>query len=88
MLATVSRAYLMMQWFSAGGLTYQEMSMQLSDGFTCFLGTNPNDPQGDCSNAAYLLLAYIVVNFFYNILMLAITKRGSAVLLVISQVCV
>jgi drug/metabolite transporter (DMT)-like permease len=72
----------------AGGLTYQEMSMQLSDGFTCFLGTNPNDPQGDCSHAAYLLLAYIVVNFFYNILMLAITKRGSAVLLVISQVCV
>jgi hypothetical protein len=62
------------------------MSMQLSDGFTCFLGTNPNDPAGDCSNAAYLLLAYIVVNFFYNILMLAITKRGSAVLLVISQV--
>ena len=70
-----------------GGLSYHDMSMQLSDGFTCFMGTNPNDPEGDCSNAAYLLLAYIVVNFFYNILMLAITKRGSAVLLVISQVC-
>jgi hypothetical protein len=62
------------------------MSMQLSDGFSCFMGTNPNDPTADCSNAAYLLLAYIVVNFFYNILMLAIMKRGSAVLLVISQV--
>jgi hypothetical protein len=60
--------------------------MQLSDGFSCFMGTNPNDPTADCSNAAYLLLAYIVVNFFYNILMLAIMKRGSAVLLVISQV--
>ena len=61
------------------------MASQLSDGWTCFLGTNPNDPQGDCSRAAWLLMAYIVVNFFYNILMLAITKRGSAVLLVISQ---
>ena len=70
----------------SGVLTYSEMSMQLTDGFTCFMGTNPNDPEADCSNAAYLLMSYIVVNFFYNILMLAITKRGSAVLLVISQV--
>ena len=62
------------------------MGMQLSDGWTCFRGTNPNDPEGDCSNAAYLLMSYIMVNFVYNILMLAITKRGSAVLLVISQV--
>eukprot|EP01032_Pedospumella_encystans_P016517 gene16517-18845_t len=68
-----------------GGLTYKEMGMQLSDGWTCFRGTNPNDPEGDCSNAAYLLMSYIMVNFVYNILMLAITKRGSAVLLVISQ---
>ena len=63
-----------------------EMMMQLSDGWTCFMGTNPNDPEGDCSNAAYLLMSYIMINFVYNILMLAITKRGSAVLLVISQV--
>jgi len=62
------------------------MGMQLIDGWTCFRGTNPNDPEGDCSNAAYLLMSYIMVNFVYNILMLAITKRGSAVLLVISQV--
>jgi len=62
------------------------MMMQLSDGWTCFMGTNPNDPEGDCSNAAYLLMFYIVFNFGYNILMLAITKRGSAVLLVVSQV--
>jgi hypothetical protein len=60
--------------------------MQLSDGFTCFMGTNPNDPQADCSHAAVLLCTYIVLNFGYNILMLAITKRGSAVLLVVSQV--
>ena len=60
--------------------------MQLSDGWTCFRGTNPNDPEGDCSNAAYLLMTYIVVNFVCNIIMLVITKHGSAVLLVVSQV--
>ena len=70
-----------------GGLSYHEMSMQLSDGFTCFMGSNPNDSEHDnCGNAAVLLMSYIMVNFVYNILMLAITKRGSAVLLVISQV--
>ena len=63
------------------------MSMQLSDGFTCFMGTNPNDPEGDCSNAAKLLITYIIINFGYNLLMLAVTKRGSAVMLVIAQVC-
>eukprot|EP01032_Pedospumella_encystans_P023765 gene23765-26895_t len=68
-----------------GGLTYQQISMQLSDGWTCFRGTNPNDPEGDCSNAAYLLMTYIVVNFVCNIIMLVITKHGSAVLLVVSQ---
>ena len=62
------------------------MMSQLTDGFTCFMGTNPNDPEDDCSNSARLLLAYIVLNFFYNVLLLAITKRGSAVLLVMSQV--
>lgn len=62
------------------------MTMQISDGWACFLGSNPNDPEGDCSNAAVLLMSYIMVNFVYNIIMLAITKRGSAVLLVISQV--
>mmetsp|Transcript_50508 Transcript_50508/g.99771 ORF Transcript_50508/g.99771 Transcript_50508/m.99771 type:complete len:566 (+) Transcript_50508:85-1782(+) len=68
-----------------GGLSYHEMTMQFSDGFTCFMGTNPNDPEGDCSNAAKLLITYIIINFGYNLLMLAVTKRGSAVMLVIAQ---
>lgn len=50
------------------------------------MGVNPKDPNDDCSNSATLLLGYITINFFYNILLLAITKRGSAVLLVMSQV--
>jgi hypothetical protein len=69
-----------------GGLSYAEMTSQLGDGFQCFMGTNPRDPadQG-CTNAAALLMTYIVLNFVYNIMMLAITKKGSAVLLVTSQ---
>ena len=51
------------------------------------MGSNPNDSEHDnCGNAAVLLIVYIIVNFSYNILMLAITKRGSAVLLGVSQV--
>lgn len=62
------------------------MSSQLSDGFTCFMGTNPRDPTDEgCSDAAALLMVYIIINFMYNIMMLAITKKGSAVLLVTSQ---
>jgi hypothetical protein len=62
------------------------MGSQLSDGYSCFLGSNPNDPEDDCSNSAVILIAYIILNFLYNIMMLTITKRGSAVLLVMSQV--
>lgn len=69
-----------------GGLSYSEMSTQLQDGFQCFLGHNPKDPTADCSNASTILLIYIVVNFLYNVNLLAITKHGSAVLLVMSQV--
>lgn len=61
------------------------MASQMSDGFTCFLGTNPNDPADDCSNSALILLVYILLNFVYNVLLLVVTKRGSAVLLVVSQ---
>jgi drug/metabolite transporter (DMT)-like permease len=70
---------------SLGGLTVDQMTSQMSDGFTCFLGTNPNDPDDDCSHSAYILLFYILLNFVYNVLLLVITKRGSAVLLVVSQ---
>lgn len=70
---------------SLGGLSVAQMASQMSDGFTCFMGTNPNDPLDDCSQSAYILLLYIFLNFVYNVLLLVITKRGSAVLLVVSQ---
>lgn len=50
------------------------------------MGTNPRDPSSDnCADAAVLLMTYIILNFVYNIMMLSITKKGSAVLLVTSQ---
>lgn len=48
------------------------------------MGHGPS-PDDNCSDAASVFMAYIVVNFFYNLLLLTITKRGSAVLLVMSQ---
>lgn len=68
----------------AGGLSYDQMSRQMTDGYRCFLGENPT-PSDTCEDAASVFLVYVAVNFFYNILLLVITKRGSAVLLVMSQ---
>ena len=48
-----------------GGMTFYEMESQLTDGFTCFLGTNPNDnTEADtCSHAAAIFVAYVIINF-------------------------
>lgn len=68
-------------------ISYADMYDQISDGFVCFIGDrNPQDPQASCKNAAKTLIAYVIVNFIYNVLLLSITKNGSAVLLVVSQV--
>jgi hypothetical protein len=55
------------------------MTTQLQDGFSCFLGYNPQDPDDpdSCKDAFPLLMVYIVVNFVYNILLLYITKKGT-----------
>jgi drug/metabolite transporter (DMT)-like permease len=70
-----------------GGLSWSEMLSQLQDGWTCFYyATNPNDPHDTgCASSWWVFIMYVVVNFVYNFLLLVITKRGSAVLLVISQ---
>ena len=52
----------------------------------CFRGHNVLDPDHEgCRNSAWVFIIYIFINFVYNFLLLIITKRGSAVLLVISQ---
>ena len=46
-------------------MSFEELKNQIFDGYTCFLGTNPNDPTSDtCSNAAFLFFAYVIINFF------------------------
>lgn len=42
---------------SLGNLTLRDMSYQLSDGYSCFLGKNPS-ADDDCSNAAVLFISY------------------------------
>lgn len=66
-----------------GGLSAGDMALQITDGYQCMLGNNPV-PDMDCSNAAFYLFLYITVNFVYNLLVLVMTKRGSAVLLVMA----
>jgi hypothetical protein len=68
-------------------ISYTEMYQQISEGYSCFQGEkNIYTDFENCENAGNILIAYTVVNFCYNVLLLSITKRGSAVLLVVSQV--
>jgi hypothetical protein len=69
---------------SSTTMSLNEMYNQMVDGYRCFLGENPT-PYDSCENSWIIMMLYIVVNFAYNVLLLIITKRGSAVLLVISQ---
>jgi len=66
-----------------GGLSKSEISSQMTDGFHCFLGENPRVTD-NCDGAFWLFNFYIVINLAYNILLLRMTKEGSAILLTIS----
>uniref|UniRef100_A0A7S1XWH7 EamA domain-containing protein n=1 Tax=Phaeomonas parva TaxID=124430 RepID=A0A7S1XWH7_9STRA len=69
-----------------GGLQVSEIKEQMSGGFECFMGYDPHpNPGYNCAGAGYLFWFYVVINFTYNIILLLITKHGSAVLLVISN---
>ena len=72
---------------SLGGVPPNQMWSQLGAGWVCFWeGENLNDPDDDSCEASFVVfIVYIVINFIYNFMLLIITKRGSAVLLVISQ---
>ena len=59
------------------------MPSQLLLGFRCFLGHN-SQPGDTCGGATLAMFSYVLVNFCYNVLLLLITKHGSAMLLVIS----
>lgn len=67
-----------------GGLSISMLPTQLYDGYRCFTGNSPSTAF-DCSDATAYFLAYVLINFTYNVLLLTITKKGSAVLLVVGN---
>ena len=62
----------------------REIPSQLHYGFQCFLGNN-SQPGDDCSYSFYTMMAYVAVNFFFNIIQLLVTKHGSASLVVVTS---
>ena len=69
-----------------GGLNLNEIPQNFMDGWSCFTGEYVRG--FDCHIAPYpyvILLIYVIVNFVYNVLLLLITKHGSALLLVIAS---
>jgi drug/metabolite transporter (DMT)-like permease len=66
-----------------GGIPFDEMPTQIKYGFLCFLGINSQ--QGDeCSYNYIATVTYFVINFFYNILILLVTKHASATVFTIA----
>ena len=63
-----------------GGMSSAQMARQMGDGYACFLGRADG-----CEGAGWLFIVYVGVNFLYNVLLLLITKHGSAVLLVVAN---
>ncbi len=69
-----------------GGIPMMEIPKNLYDGWRCFLGDNLSGYECHMSPSPFsLMIIYVLVNFFYNVLLLLITKHGSALLLVIAS---
>ena len=62
----------------------QDLGTYLTDSFTCFFGTAPSDSPLDqaCAasggSAALWFMVYLIFNLFFNVLLLWLTKRMSA----------
>ena len=77
-----------MQWIPlpppAEVTTPKELPSYLADSVTCFFGTSPSDSQLDqaCEaqggSAALWFMVYVIFNLFFNVLLLWLTKRMSA----------
>ena len=69
-----------------GGLSLSELPANFSQGWSCFVGGHVPGYECHLSPPPYVvLLLYVLVNFVYNVLLLLITKHGSALLLVIAS---
>lgn len=71
-----------------GGIPWDSIPSQMWGGLKCFAGintvTDPNAPDGfgpdNCSYNWIASSSYIIINFFYNIFILLVTKYASATL--------
>jgi len=69
-----------------GGLAINEIPHNFYQGWQCFFGEEIEGFDCHVPPFPYLIfLLYVIINFFYNVLLLLITKHGSALLLVISS---
>jgi len=58
----------------------QPLGQYIINGFECFGGSTPVGSKFDCSPNPYPYMVYISVNLIYNLLLLLLVKRASAVL--------
>ena len=69
-----------------GGLSLSDLPANFAQGWSCFLGQRVEGYECHLSSPPYVvLLLYVAVNFVYNVLLLLITKHGSALMLVIAS---
>jgi len=71
---------------SFGGVPLNKIPNQISDGWQCILGYSlPHYYCDKWPRPGELFTFYAVTNFVYNVVLLLITKHGSAMLLVVSS---
>ena len=67
-----------------GGLSQGEILKQMEYGYECYNERPPLEGD-DCSGAFSLFWIYVLINWLLNVLLLILTKEGSAVMLVIAN---
>ncbi|GMH87322.1 hypothetical protein TL16_g10819 [Triparma laevis f. inornata] len=67
-----------------GGLSQDEIWKQMEYGYECY-NERPPLKGDDCSGAFSLFWCYVLINWLLNVLLLILTKEGSAVMLVIAN---
>ena len=66
-----------------GGIALSDIPCNMKAGWECFLGQHIEGYHCHTgTHPATLLISYVLINFAYNVLLLLITKHGSALLLV------
>jgi len=66
-------------------ITFKEMGQYLVDSSKCFFQGINSRPNDDCPYVIYIFFIYLAFNIGFNVCMLIIFKRGSAVLFTIAS---